>query len=140
MLKEISVLEDTIGEKYLGCSFLHSELKIHLKRFQILEPNFEEYLFNRIYRDGLNYHMTIMNTSECRKSIDFLKYENETLDVELLGVGKVSDLKSTAYFIVCESQIAQDIRKTFNLSEKDLHITLGFDPKDVFKSRKNEVI
>jgi hypothetical protein len=53
---------------------------------------------------------------------DFAKNENRT------------------FYIVCQSDKLEAVRKRYDLPEHDFHITLGFKFKDVFGVRKNEVM
>ena len=73
------------------------------------------------------------------KSVE-LAFEYPVEDLDLLGVGMASKNDNTAYFIVCQSDSLDAIRTRFNLTKQDFHVTLGFDKKDVFSVRKNEVI
>jgi hypothetical protein len=73
------------------------------------------------------------------KSVE-LAFEYPVEDLEILGVGKASKGDNTAYFIVCSSDSLDAVRTRFNLPKQDFHVTLGFNVKDVFSVRKNEVI
>jgi len=137
-VKEVEILIDAIGQPYLGCSFSWLEVQDFMPRYYELEPNHEKCSANRKFRDGEPYHMTFMNVGEYRRAN--MPEIKQKLTIELLGVGKAVEEDSFAYFIVCTCPEGQEIRKSYGLSEKDFHITLGFDPKDVFKVRKNEVI
>jgi len=67
-------------------------------------------------------------------------FHYEIDDLEIKGIGTATKETNTAYFIVCESEKLSAIRSRFELPEHDFHVTLGFNPKDVFGVRKNEVI
>jgi hypothetical protein len=140
--KNVEILIDAIGQPYLGCSFSWHELQEFLTKFYTVEPDHEKYSSNRKVRDGEHYHMTFMNVCEYRRAE--LPIIKEPLSIELLGLGKATaDTnvgESTAYFVVCKCQRGQELRKQYNLSEKDFHITVGFNPKDVFNVSKKEVI
>jgi hypothetical protein len=67
-------------------------------------------------------------------------FHYEIDDLYMRGIGTATKNTNTTYFIVCNSDKLDAIRKRFNLPEHDFHITLGFNLKDVFGVRKNEVI
>jgi hypothetical protein len=58
-------------------------------------------------------------------------------DLIMEGIGSISKHELTTYYIVCKSNKINDLRKSYNLNEKDLHITIGFTHKDLFHDRKN---
>jgi hypothetical protein len=66
------------------------------------------------------------------------KYEID--DLEMLGIGTASKGDNTTYFIVCNSDKLDAVRTRCELPKFDFHVTLGFNLKDVFSVRKNEVI
>ena len=102
-------------------------------------------------RDKGNYHLTVMNVPEFNKILsDFNNNPDEieknilNIDIKdliLKGIGKASDNKDNiAYFIVCESKKLDYIREKYGLDNKDFHITLGFNKKDVHGVSKKEII
>ena len=50
----------------------------------------------------------------------------------MLGVGKAESKGNTSYFVVCESDKLDAVRTRLGLPKQDLHITIGFDKRDVF--------
>jgi hypothetical protein len=56
--------------------------------------------------------------------------------VTLLGLGKVAQGSKTSFFVVAQSADAQLIRQHFILAAKDFHITLGFNPSDIYGVNK----
>lgn len=136
--KKIDVLTDVVGQHYLGCSFDWKELQEYILSFNSVEPNHTLLASNRKKRDGEKYHMTFLNVGEYNKAkkptIDSI------IEIELLGVGKATDDTSVAYYIVCNCLEGQKIRESLELSEKDFHITLGFDPRDVHGVPKKELM
>jgi len=67
-------------------------------------------------------------------------FHYEIDDLEMLGVGKATKENNQAYFIVCNSEKLDAVRNRFGLPKQDFHITIGFNPKDVFGVPKNKVI
>lgn len=146
-VKDLEILKDSVGQSYLGLKFTYNEVEEYLKQMGNLEPDrFSELYSNRRNRDGKDYHLTVMNVPEYNKvgkpSLEDLKnaYKFTHFDVSTKGLGKSEKNGSVAYYVVCASSMAQAFRKGFGLSEKDLHITIGFDPKDVHGVPKNESI
>lgn len=95
---------------------------------------------NQQKRDGLDYHITVINKTEC-KTIekpnltehfrDKLNFSNINV-IELgLGILKSADKESKTYFLLTYSPELDQIRKEFDLESIDFHITLGFDIRDV---------
>jgi len=146
-VKDLEILKDFVGQSYLGLKFTYDEVEEHLRSMLNLEPDkFETLLRNRRMRDGKDYHMTVLNVPEYNKvgkpTLEDLKnaYKFTHFDVSTKGLGKSEKNGSVAYYVVCASSMVQAFRRGFGLSEKDLHITIGFDPKDVHGVPKNESI
>jgi hypothetical protein len=56
------------------------------------------------------------------------------------GVGTATKSGNTTYFIVCKSDKLDAIRSRYDIPKFDFHVTLAFNPKDVFGVPKNKVI
>ena len=67
-------------------------------------------------------------------------FHYEIDDLNMLGVGSAKKETNAAYFIVCESDKLDAIRIRFGLPKQDFHVTIGFNPKDVFGVRKNQLL
>eukprot|EP00288_Rhodomonas_lens_P014587 CAMPEP_0177705408 /NCGR_PEP_ID=MMETSP0484_2-20121128/8691_1 /TAXON_ID=354590 /ORGANISM="Rhodomonas lens, Strain RHODO" /LENGTH=961 /DNA_ID=CAMNT_0019216831 /DNA_START=63 /DNA_END=2948 /DNA_ORIENTATION=+ len=84
----------------------------------------------RVDRDGESFHITVLSPNDANvvKSKDLAKHFGKVTarDIFFLGVGTVNGV----YFCVVESPLIQKIRKSFGLTRKDLHITLGFQVSD----------
>ncbi|KAJ2955426.1 hypothetical protein NQZ79_g8572 [Umbelopsis isabellina] len=100
----------------------------------------ERALNQRRMRDGYPYHITIANakqtTSEMRspRSLEIMnKIAVEgTLPVNLgLGMVRHAENESRSWFCAISWPAGQQIRRYFNLLPRDLHLTLGFDHKDI---------
>ena len=152
MKRNIIYLKDTLGSNYLGIKIQNTEINPFLNQLKdILGEQYDEYVSNQGKRDNGSYHITVMNVIEYNRLSQELgmdKFINsldpvlkaEIDDVRLIGVGKVSKNENTAYFVVTRSEILEEVRKKYDLPEKDFHITLGFKHKDVHGVRKNEVL
>lgn len=156
MIYKIGYLKDVLGNNYLGIKFMEGQLTPFLSdlyeivdddhKYDVLVSNQQK----RDKRDAHEYHCTVLSVmeynrvaermgSEFQKRVDII----HSLDIEDLtfeGVGKAERAGDEAYFIVLKSPTLDEVRSSLGLEPKDFHITIGFDRKDVFGVRKNEVI
>lgn len=153
MTHYLTHIKDTIGNNYVGINVPTAVVEPHLEKLKEIlgEEDYQIFTQNQKKRDHGHYHITVINVMDCNrlskemgmanfvKSID-LAFQYPIEDLEMLGVGKASKNDNTAYFIVCQSDSLDAVRTRFNLPKHDFHITLGFNSKDVFSVRKNEVI
>lgn len=95
---------------------------------------------DRNRRDGTKYHLTVVTPAEVRQ------IGRETLceafsglraSLTLHGIGKVSEDGREAFYVIVESADLDAARKSVGLGDKDFHITIGFDRKDIFSKRKD---
>ncbi len=146
-------LKDILNNNYIGIKIPNEIVQPYLNflKEEIGEDNYALYTENQQKRDRGDYHITVLNVMEFNKlnkelgmdkfvnSLDAVfKYEID--DLKLKGVGTATKNENRAYFIVCESDKLNAIRTRYELEPRDLHVTLGFQYKDVFGVRKNEVM
>jgi DNA-binding Lrp family transcriptional regulator len=100
----------------------------------------ERALNQRRKRDGYPYHITIANaqqTAQAMRSARSLRIMNEiaaasSLPVNLgLGMVQNAQNESRSWYCVISWPAGQQIRRCFSLLPQDLHLTLGFDHKDI---------
>jgi hypothetical protein len=153
MTHKLIYLKDAVGNNYVGINIPNEDVEPHLEKLKEIlgEEDFQIFTQNQKMRDHDYYHITVINVMDCNrlskemgmanfvKSVE-LAFEYPVEDLEMLGVGMASKNDNTAYFIVCQSDSLDAIRTRFNLTKQDFHVTLGFDKKDVFSVRKNEVL
>jgi hypothetical protein len=151
MKYNITYLKDILGSNYLGVKIQETEVRPFLEQLRdILGDHFDEYTSNQKKRDQEGYHITVINVIDYNRlseenGIDkFVNSLDQVLkasidDLKLLGVGKAQKNENTAYFVVCKSDLLDEVRRMYNLPEQDFHITLGFKHKDVYGVRKNEL-
>ena len=152
MIFYITHLKDILGNNYLGLDIPVSVVQPYLNELRDIlgEDDYTKFTENQIKRDGGHYHITVINVADYNRlskhmgvdkfvnSLDpILKYPID--DLKLLGVGRAQKNENTAFFIVCDSAKLEAIRNRFELEKHDFHITLGFNWKDVFGIRKNEL-
>jgi hypothetical protein len=158
MIYKVSYIKDVMGNNYLGIKFTKSQIEPYLNELEE-ELNdgtkFELFTENQQRRDKRDdseytHHMTIISVmeinqllskmgSELQKRIDIIMSLDIT-DIIFKGIGKAERAGNQAYFVVCDSPTLDEIRYSLGLESKDFHITIGFDKKDVFGVRKNQVL
>lgn len=152
MIYYVSYLKDRLGNNYLGIDVPVDMVEPYLNELKNhLSDEYNTYVQNHQNRDSGHYHITVINVMEYNKLakewgvdkfINSLEpiFHFEIDDLEMLGVGKATKETNTAYFIVCESDKLDAIRTRFDLPKQDFHVTIGFNVKDVFGVRKNELL
>ncbi|MGL1959614.1 MAG: hypothetical protein OCD00_20240 [Colwellia sp.] len=144
----ISELTDNQGLVYLGAVINKAELSPYLALLETLLPNdFEHYRQNQATRDHQQFHMTIINpyeyqTMDKNKLVEILgeSFNHsfiKPLTIKLLGVGSASKDDKKTYFVVANSDDGQLIRQVLLLKPKDFHVTLGFNPSDIYGVNKD---
>ncbi|WP_114326963.1 hypothetical protein [Candidatus Colwellia aromaticivorans] len=145
---KITMLQDNRGQKYLGALVSRAELLPYLTQLQqLLAEDFNQYRALQAARDHQLFHLTILNPREYQladKAIieelllpDFNQAFSSQLSVTLIGLGKVVQENKESFFVVAQSADAQLIRQRFILPSKDFHITLGFNPGDIYGVKKD---
>jgi len=153
MVYYVSYVKDRLGNNYLGSDIPYEIVEPYLTRLEevIGEENYQIFTKNQQTRDSGKHHMTVINVMDYnRLSKDMgvdkfinsleLVFDYEIDDLEMLGIGTATKDTNTAYFIVCKSDKLDAIRTRYELPKFDFHVTLGFNPKDVFGVPKNKVI
>lgn len=145
---KITILQDNQGQKYLGALVNRADLLPYLTQLkQLLAEDFNQYRALQAARDHQLLHLTILSPKEYQladKAIvdkllspDFNQSFSSQLNVTLLGLGKVEQDNKASFYVVAQSGDAQLIRQRFLLPAKDFHITLGFNPSDIYGVKKD---
>lgn len=105
--------------------------KVGSKRAQDLEKP-------RFARDGsFSFHVTVASANEVKKyGLTFEEPFDAQLKLKYLG--KVENEGRETWFIIVDSDEINRWREENGLHRKDLHITLGFDEKDIRHLPKGE--
>lgn len=156
MIYKVGYIKDVLNNNYLGLKFNYGFMKPFLTElYQIVADNdkYETLIGNQQRRDkkeDYSHHATIINVMEFNKLAE--KYGSslqqrldavfslDISDLKFKGIGKAEKNSNEAYFVILESPTLDEIRTSFGLEPKDFHITIGFDKKDVFGVRKNQVL
>ncbi len=144
----IRKLADSQGQVYLGALVSRAELLPYLAQLKtILTGDFERFRANQAARDQQSFHLTLINPIEYQHVDKQLVEQllspsinvnfSSQLQVRLLGLGKAENAGKSSYFVVAQSNDAQLIRQRFLLNHKDFHVTLGFDPSDIYDVKKD---
>lgn len=130
----IDVLVDSVDNN--GTSF--NEL---LNKFLELVPNAVDFNNKLLKRNSNAYHITILNVPEYNivlKSNEINELPTIKIDdIVFKGIGSITDSDMVTYYVVVDSLTLNLVRGVCNMKQKDLHITIGFSDKDLFKKRKN---
>lgn len=153
MIYYVEYLKDILNNNYLGLNIPIGIVEPYLSELKeiIGEDDFKQFTELQKKRDHGRYHLTLINVADYNRlcsefgidkfvnSLDYIfKYEID--DLRMRGIGTAERNGNRAFFIVCESEKLDAIRKRYNLPEHDFHITLGFKWKDVFGVSKKELI
>lgn len=153
MTHYITHTKDVLGNNYLVIKIPRGSVSNYLEDMKDIlgESDYEDFIKYKDDRDKGEYHITVINAMDYQRltkemgvddfvnSLDIvLKYPIDDLKMKGLGTAKRDDNRT--FFIVCQSDKLEAVRKRYDLKEVDFHITLGFKYKDVFGVRKNKVI
>lgn len=148
---KLTYIQDVIGNNYIGLDIPKWMVEPYINQMKEIIDNdklFDEYIKNKEARDRGHYHITVINVMDFNqltkklgsKFIESLEvpFDIEITDLELLGVGTAQKNENRAYYVVCKSDILNEVRSRYGLPPIDLHITIGFKWKDVFGVPKNK--
>ncbi len=144
----VSKLSDSKGQHYLGAIVSRAELMPYLTALEkLLGDDFQSYRAFQAARDHQLFHMTLLNPMEYQLADKALVEQlvsstvngnlSSQLNVSLLGLGKVEQDGKKTFFVVAQSGEGQLIRQRFLLKQKDLHVTLAFNPNDIYGVKKD---
>ena len=138
----IETVKDIINNDYLAINvypILIAEYIEKLKSYINDDEKFYILTNNQKNRDRNKYHITVISVAEMSKVATDNITNNSVTDLKFMGIGEVKKNDKETYFIVVQSETLNQIRESLGLEPKDFHITIGFNPKDIFGVRKNEV-
>lgn len=149
----ITHIKDSLNQNYLGINISNGLVQPYLNEMKEIlgEEEYNTFVENQQNRDKGDYHITVINVADYNKLVkevgmdkfinslnNIFSYEID--DLKFLGLGSATRNENKAYFIVCNSEKLEAVRKRYDLEPIDFHTTLGFKWKDVFGVRKNEVL
>ena len=146
-------LSDVIGNTYVGIKYyggvLDDIIDTWKSSFNINDGDekgqLESSITNQQKRDNFIHHTTVCNVMDFNKLstsevIGLFDSVGEIFEINILGIGKAENIKkgNIVNFVVIECEELQELRKRIGLKPIDLHITIGFDKKDVFGVSKGK--
>jgi hypothetical protein len=151
---KVEKLVDNTGLVYIGATISSYDLEPYLRQMiaALGTEKFVKYRANQAARDNHSFHVTLINPFELKQLTKPVTL-GKTISFTLLGLGKAEGkpieqmgrnaqisekIPHNSYFVVVKSNEGQFFRSQFGLSAKDFHITLGFNPSDVFGVDKSE--
>ncbi|XQW86511.1 hypothetical protein ACOYR1_07255 [Thalassotalea piscium] len=135
---KLTKLTDNQGLVYLGGVVNKAIVAVYLNQMKArLNEQYTSFRQNQMIRDHNEFHVTFINPYEYQKINKKDLIENQTFTVSLHGLGRVKKGDDETYFVVASSDQGQRFRETFLLDKKDFHVTLGFNPNDIYTERKN---
>ncbi len=152
MIYYVEYLKDVLGNNYLGLKIQDEIVQPFLNELQdsIGEDDFKQFTDLQKSRDLGKYHLTVINVGEYNRlskeigidkfvnSLDYI-FSYEIDDLKMKGIGTAERSGNRSFFIVCQSDKLNAVRKRYGLPDFDFHITIGFKFKDVHGVRKNEI-
>lgn len=138
---KLAQLSDNAGLNYIGGVVAAKDLSPYLAKLKVsLGDEFSDYREAQKLRDHSQFHITLVNPYEYKaltlkqqKLID----ATTSYKFKLLGLGHVNKGPANTYFVVAQSEQAQELRKQLGLKPKDFHATLGFNPQDIYGVAKD---
>jgi len=128
----VEKLADNQGREYLAGLINQADIIEYLGQMKvILSDRYEKFRQHQRARDHGLFHLTLINPFEYQALVDKQQVIGRKIRVQLHGLGRVSQGSNTAYFVVASSSDGQFLRQNMLLGNKDFHVTLGFDSKDV---------
>lgn len=149
---KLEVIKDIIGQPYVALVFSHTkqnsgficyrlnQLRNYIIRLYGDDIFYKLLIKNKDERDGKDHwHITVFNSMECKKFPYLLMLEGVEITTKNYceGIGTIFRDDMQTFFIVVENKELTDLMNIHQLKEKHFHITLGFNPKDLFHSPKN---
>ncbi|NCQ51487.1 hypothetical protein GW796_06250 [archaeon] len=142
IIGKCNVIFDSKGNDYLALDISPSNF-LPYESFMI-NHGFNHEVNLKKERDNGKYHITLINVAQWGFLIkkgetdSILKqYNNQLFKLTPYGIGKAEKNGNTAYFLIFENDLLNNIRINSNLEQHDFHMTLGFKDKDVFGKPKN---
>jgi len=139
---KVEKLTDATGLVYIGATIESNKLAPYLRQMigVLGTEKFALYRANQADRDNHSFHLTLINPFELQKLQKPVQLgQSIAITLQGLGMAKAPTSNSQAkavlhqsYFVVASSTDGEFYRQQYALSAKHFHVTLGFNPSDVF--------
>ncbi len=153
IVAKITELKDNSGLVYVGALINQADIGVYLQQMQSVVDNkalYQQLRANQASRDHQSFHVTLINPYEYQTIKNKVKL-GENIRLTLQGLGRVQKNTSVndpsqsatttlqqSYFVVVSSADGQYFRQQYLLKPKDFHITLGFNPQDIYDMSKGK--
>ncbi len=148
---KLEVIKDVIGQPYVAMVFSQSRdnADVIIEYLNKLRDYTIGLYGDDIYykllmkfkhqRDGLgHFHITVFNSMECKKYPYLLMFNGVDINTpnEFKGIGTIKSGGAQTFYVIVENTELTSILNVHELNPKHFHITLGFNPKDLFTEPK----
>jgi len=149
IVAKITELKDSSGLIYVGAEVKQADIVEYLNAMRIAVSNdkyYQQLRANQTERDQQRFHVTLINPYEYQTLTKPIKLQ-QNIHLVLHGLGRVEKTRSKnaagttpqqSYIIVVSSADGQYFRQQYLLKSKDFHITLGFNPEDIYDMSKGK--
>ena len=147
----ITYLKNPLNINFIGIKIQQNEIEPFLGQLEeILGESYEEYRSNLLKSTDGQFYIEVIDDIEYKdlssrlgidkfvNSLDHI-FKVPFDDIKLMGLGRAQKNENVSYFVVVNSELLNEVRRKYDLDQKDFHITLGFRHKDVQGVRKNEL-
>ena len=140
-------LTDKNNQTYYGIEIKPIDVEAYITHLRLNNVS-EDFISQKLNRDHGAYHITVANTmvsNKFKENLVFNNIINEFLNkdftFDVFGIGYVhvneKEIDKQAWFVVCDNHELQTKFSEIGVLQ-DYHITLAFNPSDVFRVRKNQ--
>lgn len=141
LFAKIVKMQDSAGLVYVGAEVNKADLSVYLEQMKKILglKNYQTFRANQTARDQQSFHLTLINPYEYQSLVKTVEFD-QMIKITLHGLGQVKmaghDKKQQSFFVIASSVDGQYFRQKHLLKQKDFHITLGFDPQDIYTMSK----
>lgn len=136
---------DTKGQPYIAALVPAHIAQIYQNSLKVIQDSAQPLIDNQIKRDSGAHHITILNAAEynavkkdINKSAIVDSYVGQEFDFIFGTMGSIEKQEQKTFYALCESGYIQRLRENIGFTQKDLHMTIGFSPKDLFHKKKDD--
>lgn len=156
---KINYITDIFDNNYIGIQIQKDAITPYLNDMKDIlgDDDYKLYISNQQNRDDkgdlfYSHHITLVNvftmntlmsSPNSTKYIEYLDSVINTIDItdiKFKGIGMAKRNENIAFFVVVESDMLHEFQSRLGIEPTDLHITIGFNNKDVFGVSKSNIL